>query len=141
MANEGIKRKANVNVTLVPTDWFLGKRFPCPICGSDLPVRVARTRKPYFHCDPCGVQLFIRGKNGIHRLRQLLASGAFTSGVSRATELLSRLQKLKEEKKRFEDRQSFLSRDRDLDQAIRIVDQEIEAVRSKLAELVNGAQG
>jgi hypothetical protein len=138
--NEQMTPKANVNVTLDAPDWFRGKRFPCPVCSSDLALRVARTQKPYCHCDSCGLQLFIRGKNGIHKLKQILASGVFTSGVSRATELLSRLQKLKEEKERFEDRQGFLFRDRDLDQAIRVVDQEIEAVRRDLAELADVGQ-
>ena len=132
--------KANVNVTLDAPDWFMGKRFPCPVCGSDLPLRLARTQKPYCHCDSCGLQLFIRGKNGIHKLKQLLASDAISSGVSEATMIMSRLQKLKEERERFEDRQGFLFRDKDLDQAIRVVDREIDFVRRELARLANDRQ-
>jgi predicted RNA-binding Zn-ribbon protein involved in translation (DUF1610 family) len=135
MAQAQKKPKANVNVTSGAPDWFLGKRFPCPVCGSDLPLRLARTHKPYCHCDSCGLQLFIRGKSGIQKLQQNLASGVITAGISRAAVLLSRLQKLKEERERFEDRQGFLFRDKDLDQAIRVVDQEIEAVRRNLAKL------
>ena len=135
MEKERKKPKVNVNVTSDAPDWFLGKRFPCPVCNSDLPLRLARTQKPYCHCDSCGLQLFIRGKHGIHKLKQNLATGVITSGVSRAAGLLSRLQKLKEEKKRLEDLQGFLFRDKDLDQAIRVVDQEIEAARRNLAKL------
>jgi hypothetical protein len=40
--------------------------------------------------------------------------------------LFNQLQKLKEEKGRFEDRQGFLFRDRDLDCGIQVVNQEIE---------------
>jgi len=84
--------------------------------------------------------LFIRGKNGIHKLKQMLASGVVTSGVSRAAELLVRLQKLKDEKEKFENRQGFLFRDRDLDQAIQVVDREIESVRRHLVDLANEDQ-
>jgi len=51
--------------------------------------------------------LFIRGKNGIHKLKQNLASGAIAAGFSRAAGLISRLQKLKEERERFENRQGL----------------------------------
>jgi hypothetical protein len=136
MAQTQKKPKANVNVTSGAPDWFLGKRFPCPVCGSDLPLRLARTQKPYCHCDSCGLQLFIRGKNGIHKLKQNLTSGVVTAGVSRAAGLVSRLQKLKEEREGFKNRQGFLLRDKDLDQAIRVVDQEIASLRRNLAQLV-----
>ena len=139
MAKDRKKPKANVNVTPDAPDWFLGKRFPCPVCNSDLPLRLARTQKPYCHCDSCGLQLFIRGKNGMHKLKQNLASGVITAGVSRAAGLISRLQKLKEDREHFEKRQGFLFRDKDLDQAIRVVDQEIEVVRKNLAQLANSA--
>ena len=54
--------------------------------------------------------------------------------------IMSRLQKLKEERERFEDRQGFLFRDKDLDQAIRVVDREIDFVRRELARLANDRQ-
>jgi hypothetical protein len=33
-------------------------------------AQAARTENPYFVCDPCGIQFFIRGKQGIERLEQ-----------------------------------------------------------------------
>ena len=50
----------------------LAKRFPCPVCAEPRHVRQTRNGKPYIVCDPCGVQLFVRGKNGIRRFAQLL---------------------------------------------------------------------
>ena len=130
-----MKPKPNVNVTLRESAWFEGKNFPCPVCSSALPLRSARTQKPYCHCDPCGIQLFFRGKNGIRRLRDLLASGALTSGVSRATVLLDRVEQLKEQKGKLEDRQGFFFPNRDLESAIAALDGEIDNVRAELAEL------
>jgi hypothetical protein len=43
--------------------------FPCPVCSGLRPVRQTKTAKPYLRCDPCGVQLFVRGDEGIKRFR------------------------------------------------------------------------
>jgi hypothetical protein len=52
------------------------RHFPCPVCGEIRHVRTTRRGKPYLHCDPCGVQLFIRGQAGIERFEKLLADVA-----------------------------------------------------------------
>lgn len=41
--------------------------FPCPVCGQSRAVRQTKANKPYVRCDPCGVQLFVRGEEGIRR--------------------------------------------------------------------------
>lgn len=48
------------------------RRFPCPLCGEGLDVRESKKRKPYVICNPCGVQLFVRGEKGIRRFAQLV---------------------------------------------------------------------
>ncbi len=40
---------------------------PCPVCETPLPVRFTHRGKPYLVCDPCGVQVFVRRKEGIER--------------------------------------------------------------------------
>ena len=45
--------------------------IPCFLCGRQLEKRTSgKNGKPYFVCDPCGIQFFIRGKQGIERLEQ-----------------------------------------------------------------------
>jgi hypothetical protein len=45
--------------------------LPCILCGRRLEKRTSRkNEKPYFVCDPCGIQLFIRRKQGIERLEE-----------------------------------------------------------------------
>src|SRR5437870_162887 len=47
--------------------------LPCILCARKLEKRISRKNgKPYFVCDPCGTQFFIRRKQGIDRLEQLL---------------------------------------------------------------------
>lgn len=53
-----------------------GKRmFTCPICGIATDVRITKKDKPYITCDPCGVQLFVRGPAGISAFNRLVARG------------------------------------------------------------------
>lgn len=47
-------------------------KFPCPVCAHPLQVRVTKKEKPYVTCDPCGVQLFIRGPVGIEEFKRLI---------------------------------------------------------------------
>jgi len=65
-----------------------GKRmFPCPVCTEPREVRVTKKDKPYLICDPCGVQLFIRGPAGVDEFNRLL-------GHINRDGLLTRLQRM-----------------------------------------------
>jgi DNA-directed RNA polymerase subunit RPC12/RpoP len=44
--------------------------LPCILCGKRLEKRMSRYGKPYFVCDPCGIQLFVRRRQGIDRLEE-----------------------------------------------------------------------
>ncbi len=128
-----MKDASNVNVTLAK-EQFEGKPFPCSVCGQSLLMRVAHTGKPYCHCDECGIQMFFRGAAGIRRLRRLLDDGSLTSGASRATLFYNRLQQLKEQKQKLEEKQGFVFADPDLERAIEKLEIEIAIVRKEFGE-------
>jgi hypothetical protein len=46
--------------------------LPCLLCGDDLNERRDKHQKPYFVCNPCGVQLFVRRPQGAENLRRLI---------------------------------------------------------------------
>ncbi len=48
--------------------------IPCFLCGKPIPVKLTKKDKPYFVCDPCGLQVFVRCKPGILILKRLLKS-------------------------------------------------------------------
>lgn len=52
-----------------------GDKFPCPVCAHPLQVRITKKNKPYVTCDPCGVQLFVRGPAGIAEFQRLVERG------------------------------------------------------------------
>lgn len=47
--------------------------LPCILCGEKLEQRTDKNGKFYFTCDPCGTQHFIRRKQGIEKLEQLIS--------------------------------------------------------------------
>lgn len=53
-----------------------GKRmFPCPVCTAPREVRITKKDKPYITCDPCGIQVFVRGPAGIAEFNRLVDRG------------------------------------------------------------------
>ncbi len=62
-------------------------RFPCPVCSASLDVRETKKRKPYVVCDPCGVQMFVRGARGIQRFESQVARGESGNAFDRLTEM------------------------------------------------------
>jgi chaperonin cofactor prefoldin len=46
--------------------------LPCILCGDKLDQRTDKNGKFYFMCDPCGTQFFIRRKQGIEKLKELI---------------------------------------------------------------------
>jgi predicted RNA-binding Zn-ribbon protein involved in translation (DUF1610 family) len=134
---------AHVNVTLVPLGAGLedlrGKKFPCPLCGDGLMILASKRGKPYCVCNPCGIQLFFRGKPGISRLLQMVKGEILIPGKADGADygiaLFDRLRQLKAQKEELEERRGVIFRDSSVENAILIVDAEIEKVEGELARV------
>ena len=61
--------------------------FPCPVCTQVREVRLTKKDKPYLICDPCGVQIFVRGPAGIEEFRRLLQHTNNESLLTRLREI------------------------------------------------------
>lgn len=46
--------------------------LPCFLCGKELDLRTDKNKKRYAICDPCGMQVFVRRKQGIENLERLV---------------------------------------------------------------------
>lgn len=53
--------------------------IPCALCRRSLERRADKNNKPYFVCESCGTQYFIRGVAGRERLSALLECGEFSN--------------------------------------------------------------
>jgi hypothetical protein len=133
----------NVNVTLGRSDGTQGilggKEFPCPLCGSGLPILTSKRRKPYFTCNFCGVQIFVRGKAGIARLNEMANAGilicATVESATHGISLLNRLKQLELQKEDLKEKRGFFFTDVNVEKVIRLVDLEIEKVQGELARI------
>jgi hypothetical protein len=43
-------------------------QLPCFLCGKQLDQRTTKNSKPYFVCDGCGMQIFVRRAQGMENL-------------------------------------------------------------------------
>jgi len=133
----------NVNVTwpegTEARELLTRKKFPCPLCGKGMEIRLSMKIKPYCICDECGIQLFFRGKKSILRLRVILDSDLLISGneskVDQGVLLFNRIQQLSVQQKVLKAKRSIFSPDSNLENAILTVDNEIERLQGELAEL------
>ena len=65
-----------------------GKRmFPCPVCTAAREVRITKKDKPYITCDPCGVQVFVRGPSGIVAFHRLVEQTSKQDVLTRLVEM------------------------------------------------------
>ena len=110
------------NVTLSALDDLLDREFPCPLCGAGLPIQRSKRGKPYCVCNLCGLQLFIRGKEGIKRMREMADSGVLITGkkesASHGINLFNRLEQLNLQKRDLEMKQGVIFRDGNVENAI-----------------------
>ncbi len=118
------------------TEELRGKPFACPVCGMVLPVKIARTQKPYCVCLLCGIQIFFRGKAGIKRLRDILRMEKPVAeeipGSTVAVNLYNQLEKLKQQRDELEQQQGIIFKDLDLANAILAIEAEIKRLQSSL---------
>jgi DNA-directed RNA polymerase subunit RPC12/RpoP len=140
--------QGNVNVTLAKAESVLGglseKEFPCPLCGAGLPILASKRNKPYITCNSCGLQLFFRGKEGISRLREMANLGILVSGkkdsAMRGITLFNRLEQLRLQKKDLQRKQGIFLVDKSVENAVQIVDAEIEKVEGELAKIAKNKE-
>jgi hypothetical protein len=127
------------------SDLFSEFEFPCPLCGTGLQIRRSCKEKPYCVCNSCSLQLFIRGKTGIDRLRDILETKALIVGkeseTDRALVLYNHIQQLRGRRKILADQQGLIFRDEALEITIRAVDKEIERVQGELEKLSDDPNG
>ena len=120
--------------------------FPCFLCGNGLEVKLSKKNKPYFICEPCGIQVFIRREKGRTLLYQLLESlGKNTVNMAGAAgrtldvlALVNRLAHLKAKVQEMQDRQGFwesMTGEGSLATAERALRREIAQIEAQLESL------
>lgn len=114
--------------------------LPCFLCAAKLDKRTDKNLKPYFVCNPCGIQLFVRRPHGIKLLDKLLRDSAkheipFKQRAEEVYEiqaLLTEIDQVKEQIKRLESQITFLFGDTDKIRACNLLKTKLENLFKEL---------
>jgi hypothetical protein len=115
------------------------------LCGKALGKRIDKNGKPYFVCDPCGIQMFVRRQQGVEKLNILLRAVErnlipFQQHAHRLFEiraLLAEIDGTKREIKRLEGEVGFLFPDRDKLRASKLLKTQLDNLFQELQELAH----
>ncbi len=117
--------------------------LPCFLCVEKLEERIDKNGKPYFVCNPCGIQLFVRRPHGIALLNKLLADTARNEipfrhraeEVHKIQALLSEIDGVKKQIGRLESQIGFLFGDTDKVRACKLLKTKLENLFKELEQL------
>ena len=117
--------------------------LPCLLCVEKLEKRIDKNGKPYFVCNPCGIQLFVRRPHGIALLNKLLADAARNEipfkhraeEVYKIQALLSEINGIKQQIERLQSQIKFLFRDEDKVRACNLLKTKLENLFKELEQL------
>jgi DNA-directed RNA polymerase subunit RPC12/RpoP len=117
--------------------------LPCFLCGKQLDQRTDKNNKPYFICNPCGMQIFIRRELGIKKLEELirnLKEGGLplkrhAEVLYQVQAILSEIDSLKAEIKRLDLEIGFFWVDQDKLRARKLLEARIENLLLQLEQI------
>ena len=117
--------------------------LPCFLCGKQLNQRTDKNNKPYFICNPCGMQVFIRRELGIQKLADLIRNlkegelplKTHTQVLYEVQAILSEMDDLKAEIKRLDGEIGFFFIDQDKLRARKLLEARIENLLLQLEQI------
>jgi DNA-directed RNA polymerase subunit RPC12/RpoP len=117
--------------------------LPCILCGKKLDQRTDKNGKPYFTCDPCGTQFFVRRKQGMEKLVELirelekrgLAITQRAQSLYEIQAILSEIDGLKSEIEKLDAQIWFLFVDEDKVQARKSLKTRVQGLLMELEEM------
>jgi chaperonin cofactor prefoldin len=117
--------------------------LPCFLCGKQLDQRTDKNNKPYFICNPCGMQVFIRRELGIQKLEELIRNlkegelplKTHTQVLYEVQAILSEMDDLKAEIKRLDGEIGFFFIDQDKLRVRKLLEARIENLLLQLEQI------
>ena len=117
--------------------------LPCVLCGANLEKRTDKNHKPYFVCNPCGIQFWVRKQHGIELLDKLLRDAAKNEipFKQRAEELykiqalLTAITGIKRQIDRVESQENLFFPDQDSVRACKLLKTKLENLFKELEQL------
>jgi DNA-directed RNA polymerase subunit RPC12/RpoP len=124
----------------------MAKTIPCFLCSQKLEQRTDKRNKPYFVCDPCGVQIFVRGRQGIENLAELIATlrendfpfREHAAILFRIQALLTEIRGIKKEIEKLDSVFEIFSKDEHRDRTRELLNKRIETLLERLERIADG---
>jgi DNA-directed RNA polymerase subunit RPC12/RpoP len=124
--------------------------IPCFLCVKELKKRTDKNGKPYFVCDPCGVQIFVRGQEGVANLAQLVKTikehdfefRQHTHTLFRIQAILTEIRGVRKEMKTLDSLFDLFAGDREVKQkerTVKLLNKRIETLLAELEEIASRA--
>jgi hypothetical protein len=117
--------------------------LPCVLCGAKLEKRTDKNRKPYFVCNPCGIQFWVRRQRGIELLDKLMRDAAKNEipfkqraeQVYQVQALLTAINGIKQQIERLESQTGFFFPDEDKVRACKLLKTKLQNLFKELEQL------
>lgn len=113
--------------------------IPCFLCRDDLEIRKDKNGKRYFICDGCGVQAFVRRKQGISKLAKLVRQLKKRSPEIKSphaqfefSAALNEIDQLQKQINRLKSKTGFFSADADKKKLLKVLQTRVSALFSVL---------
>ena len=125
----------------------MAKRIPCFLCSQKLDQRSDKKHsKPYFICDACGVQIFVRGQQGIKNLAELIATlhehdfpfHEHAAVLFQIQALLTEIRGIKKEIEKIDSVFEIFSKDEHRERTRKLLNQRIETLLERLERIADG---
>ena len=117
--------------------------LPCFLCTAKLEKRTDKNGKPYFVCNPCGIQLFVRREHGIKLLDKLIRDCAKNEipfrqraqEIFKISALLTEITEIKKQIDRMKSQITMLFPDQDKIRARNLLKIKLENLYSQLEQI------
>jgi hypothetical protein len=124
----------------------MAKGLPCLYCSKKLEQRTDKHGHPYFVCDVCGVQTFVRGEQGIKNLAELMATleerdfpfKQHAAVLFQIQALLTEIRGIKKELEGLDSVFEIFSKDEHRERARKLLNQRIETLLERLERIADG---
>ena len=121
-------------------------KLPCFLCGEEIPVKTDKNQKRYLICNPCGAQIFIRRKEGMEKLEELISIlnkqdfvlHAHTHTLFEIQAILAEIRGIREQINKIENKWDLFASDEETKlrkQTLELLNSRIENLLSQLSQI------
>ena len=122
----------DINVTLGGDNEDSIEYFPCPVCREIREVEYTKKLKPYLTCNNCFMQLFVRGKEGIKKFKNLIPNYKNKVKSHKLIEIIDYIEALNAKLSEIEAKKPFFGEDKNLNIQEKVINKQLKSLQKAL---------